>query len=164
MSYQVALEYIPMMDNRTIVLAGMYLFDWSYIVKIGLFPGELPRESRGMIVDTTHQFQQLRLMHTTQQGSIFDPIVPLGKVDTAEVKFSEVEGFANGTETIFEVFKLNLVLRTILPNEGITVLQFMVNQHGQSIGLTFQSAERYVSAVYDAIGGPLVEDKKGDAP
>jgi hypothetical protein len=160
----VELEYIPMGSDRTIILAGCFMAT-GYAVKIGLFPGDLPRETRGMKINSAEQFRYLRLMYPTQRGSIFDldSITPMGRVDSAEVKFSEAERFANGTETLFTAFNLKTVLRTILPHDGgITVLQFMVKQHGQSIGLmTFGNADRYVSTVYDVIGGPLVEDKKG---
>lgn len=89
-------------------------------------------------------------------------ITPIGRLSSAEVKFSEPERFANGTEKIIPSFDLRTVLRAILPHDGgISVLQFMVERHGQAIGLTtHQSAERYTSTVYEVIGGPLVEDKK----
>jgi hypothetical protein len=164
MGYKIELEYIPMGTDRAIVLAGMHLRDSSYAVKIGLFPGELDRETRMMDVSAPVSFQYLALMYATQRGSIFDtPTERVGRIASAEVKFSESERFANGTETLFTAFNLKTVLRTILPHDGgITVLQFMVKRHGQSIGLmTFGNADRYVSTVYDVIGGPLVEDKKG---
>ena len=164
MNCEIELEYIPMGTDRTIVLAGMSLLDSSYAVKIGLFPGELDRETRMMDVSAPVSFQYLNLIYTVRRGSIFDTDLKVGRIASAEVWFSESERFANGTEELFKAFDLKTVLRTILPHDGgIAVLQLMVKQHGQSIGLiTHQAADRYTSTVYEAIGGPLVEDKKAD--
>lgn len=70
----IELEYIPIEADRTIVLAGMYMRNSSYAIKIGLFPGELPRETREMAYGSPDQFRYLRLMHQLGESSIFDLI------------------------------------------------------------------------------------------
>lgn len=163
MDYNIEIAHIPGGNLGTIVLAGCYFPPRSYGMKIGLVECDLPlkwsvREEKSYPV-----FDHLSLAYPANpSASIFDLGPALTPTKIVRVVFSKSEEFANGTEKIFKSFDLKTVLRTILPDNGdVTVLQLMVQMHGESIGLTGQrKGDLYTSKIYDVIGGPLVEDKK----
>ena len=158
--------YIPLENRQTAVLLGLPRSNYArgaYAVRIGFADIYHPLQKNRVDFEDSYRFQNWQMELMNSEGSIFDRT---HFIRTARVQLSPAALFANGTDILFSSLNLSSVLRTVLPETdgSVSVLQYMVQKHGQTIGLaTIPAMERYTRHIYDLIGQPITNEKKGNA-